>query len=471
MEKLDRCFARILKKFPIMRRLFSRKSSEDAKDGKGDGNEVKKKKTLFTVRSKKEHIQPELAKPPQQQSINLTIVTNDSNTPSSASSAVSIPPSAPYLPTPSGSSSSFSSVASCSEASPCTELVVPSTTPPSTLSKSLGLNTSTTSLNSINGASKSGAVPSLSQSPAPRPQSSHTEPKKPLSPLSVVVNLHSVHTPPPSDDEEEDFIPKRRNSIYNIFKKSHSQPNLNSNPPSRSSSTTTLPSTFNAPHASSANIAPSPAPQNHRKSVNFLRRKSSAHSLQEDEDVTDLDGILSRNEATARRAILQGDPLGGGAYSYPMGLAHRSDSIHRPSPPPSGHRTRRGATGRSYDPRTSSWIGTGSYGNGGMAWRAPHIGGRNCARMTIEEENDMMEQQQYQLERQAAVGEFIEDAPQFERPQPQRFKPTSTRRPQSWRANSPGYGYYHTNDQRSNYYPPFAPQQTLPVINQHSSQA
>ena len=463
-----------------MRRLFSRKSTEDAKGGKGDGNEVTKKKSLFLVRhtSKKERTQPELERPQQQQpsvNLNLTTTTNDSTTPSSASSAVSIPPSAPYLPTPSGSSSSFSSVTSCSEApSPCPELVVlPSIAPPSTSSKSLGSNTSTTSLNSINGSPKSGNVPSLSITPPPGLQSSHTEPRKPLSPLSVVVNLHSVHTPPPSDDEDEDFVPKRRNSIYNIFKKSHSQPNLGSNPPSRSSSTTTLPSTFNAPHASSASLSPSPTPHNLKKSVSFLRRKPSTHSNQE--DAVELDGALSRNEATARRAILQGDPLGGGAYSYPMGLAHKSDSINRPPPPPSGSRTRRSAVGRIYDPRTSSWIGAGSYGNGGMAWRAPHIGGRNCARMTIEEENDMMEHQQYQLERQAVAGEFMEDAPQFERSQPQRFRPPSTRRPvssQSWRtSSSSGYGYFHTNDQRPNYYPPFAPQQMLPVINQHSSQS
>ena len=451
-----------------MRRLFSRKSTEDAKGGKGDGNEVKRKKSLFTVRhtSKKEH---GLVKPPQQQSENLTTATYDNN--SSASSAVSIPPSAPYLPTPSGSSSSFSSVTTCSEApSPSPELVIPSIEPSSTLSKPLGSSTSTTFISPIDGTSKSGNVPSLSLSPPPQSQSNHTEPRKSLSPLSVVVNLHSVHTPPPSDDEDENFIPKRRNSIYNIFKKSHSQPNLNSNPPSRSSSTTTLPSTFNAPEVSSANLAPPSAPHNHRKSVKFLRKKSSANSLQE--DVTDLDGVLSRNEATARRAILQGDPLGGGAYSYPMGLAHKSDSINRPPPPQSGPRSRRSAAGRVHDPRTSSWTGSGSYGNGGMAWRAPHIGGRNCARMTIEEENDMMEQQQYHLERQVAAGEFIEDAPQFEQSPPQRFRPPVTRRPvssQSWRTNSPGYGYFHTNDQRPNYYPPFAPQQMLPVINQRSS--
>jgi len=189
----------------------------------------------------------------------------------------------------------------------------------------------------------------------------------------------------------------------------------------------------------------------------------------------DGDGILSRDEATARRAILQGDPLGGGAYHYPMGLACKSDLLHQP-PVPHASRTRRGAAGRTYDPRRSWQGGQGSYGNGGMAWRAPHIGGRNGGRMTIEEENDLMEQQQHQQrEGKLMPGGFIEETPQFQQPQQQRLRPPMNRRPtssQSGRRNSSGYGYYNGGDHpRSGYYPPFAPSPMLPVINQQPAQS
>lgn len=213
--------------------------------------------------------------------------------------------------------------------------------------------------------------------------------------------------------------------------------------------------------------------------MNFLRRKSSNHSL---EDVVDGDGILSRNEATARRAILLGDPLGGGAYLYPTGLAKKSDLMHQPSTTQSqGPRNRRGAAGRVYDPRRSSWGGSGSHGNSGMAWRAPHIGGRNGGKMIIEEENDFTEQQQhYHRERGVAPGGFIEDTPHFQQPQQLRPRPSMNRRSTSshsqngWTnsSNSSGYGYYDGNDQsRSGHYPSFAPQPMLPVINQQTAQS
>ena len=455
-----------------MRRLFSRKSVDDTKSVKEDGKEGKTRKLLFgrSHGAKKDDApHQEASKQQQQQAPNQ----HDSSTNSSASSAVSIPPSAPYLPTPSGSSSSFSSVMSYNElSSPTSDSTTMSTAPSSTLSRLPGSNTSITSLNSPPSHPGSLAVPPPSSTPASRPQSSHTEQKKPLSPLSVVVDLHSVHTPPPSDDEEDNLQPKRRNSIYNIFRKSQSQPNLNSGPPSRSSSTTTLPSAYNAPQGSGTTLAPPLAPNNHRKSVKFLRRKSSNHSF---EDVVGGEGILSRNEATARRAILQGDPLGGGAYLYPMGLASKSDLMHQPPPQQQGSRSRRGAAGRIYDPR-SSWGGSNPHGNGGMAWRAPHIGGRNGGKMTIEEENDMMEQhQQHQREMGVAPGGFVEDTPQFQQPRQQRLRPPMNRRPtssQSGRANFPGYGYFNGNDNsRPGYYPPFAPPPMLPVIIQQTAQS
>lgn len=214
-----------------------------------------------------------------------------------------------------------------------------------------------------------------------------------------------------------------------------------------------------------------PSTPNQRKSVNFLRRKPSNNSL---EDIVDGDGILSRNEATARRAILLGDPLGGGAYLYPMGLASKSDIMQKPKSSPQAPRNRRGASGRKYDPKRSTWGGAGPQGNGGMAWRAPHIGGRNGGKMIIEEEIDILEQQHLR-EREITPGGFIEDTPQFEQPQNQRLRPPNNRRPtsssQSGRTNS-GYGYYNGNDSpRSGNYLPFAPPPMLPVINQQSAQS
>ena len=451
-----------------MRRLFSRKSVDDTKSVKEDGKEGKTRKLFGKSYGAKKDDAPRrgASKLQQQQAPNQ----HDSSTNSSASSAVSIPPSAPYLPTPSGSSSSFSSVMSYNELSSTSDSTAMSTTPSSTLSRLPESNTSITSLSSPPSHPGSLVVPSPSSTPASRPQSSPTEQRKPLSPLSVVVDLHSVHTPPPSDDEEDNLQPRRRNSIYNIFRKAQSQPNLNSGLLSRSSSTTTLPSAYNAPQGSGVTLAPLSGPNYHRKSVKFLRRKPSNHSL---EDVVDGEGILSRNEATARRAILQGDPLGGGAYLYPMGLASKSDLMRQPPPQPQGSRSRRGAAGRIYDPRRNSW---GPHGNGGMAWRAPHIGGRNGGKMTIEEENDMIEQhQQHQREVGVAPGGFVEDTPQFQQPQQQRLRPPMNRRPtssQSGRANSSGYGYFNGNgNSRPGYYPPFAPPPMLPVINQQTAQS
>ncbi|RPB26403.1 hypothetical protein L211DRAFT_847528 [Terfezia boudieri ATCC MYA-4762] len=451
-----------------MRRLFSRKSVDDTKNVKEEGKEGRTRKLLFgrSHCAKKDDAPHQVASKSQQQGPNQ----HDSNTNSSASSAVSIPPSAPYLPTPSGSSSSFSSVMSYTELSLQTsDSTATSTVSSSTLSRLPGSNTSISSLNSPPPHPGSLAVPPSSSTPASRPQSSHTEQRKPLSPLSVVLDLH---TPPPSDDEEDNLRPKRRNSIYNIFRKSQSQPNLNSGPPSRSSSTTTLPSAYNAPQGSGTTLAPLSPPNNHRKSVKFLRKTSSNNSL---EDVLDGDGILSRNEATARRAILQGDPLGGGAYLYPMGLARKSDLMHQPPPQQQRSRSRRGA-GRIYDPMRSSWGGPSSHGSGGMAWRAPHIGGRNGEKMTIEEENDMIEQhQQHQREMGVTPGGFVEDTPQFKQPQQKRRRPPMNRRPtssQSGKANSSGYGYFSGNDySRPGYYPPFAPPPMLPVINQQTAQS
>ncbi|KAF8455012.1 hypothetical protein BGX38DRAFT_1140805 [Terfezia claveryi] len=451
-----------------MRRLFSRKSVDDTKIVKEEGKERRTRKLLFgrSHYAKKDDAPHQEASKPQQQAPNQ----HDSNTNSSASSAVSIPPSAPYLPTPSGSSSSFSSVMSYTElSSPTSDSTAISTVSSSTLSPLPGSSTSISSLSSPPPHPGSLAVPPSSSTPASRPQSSHTEQRKPLSPLSVVVDLH---TPPPSDDEEDNLQPKRRNSIYNIFRKTQSQPNLNSGPPSRSSSTTTLPSAYNAPQGSGTTLAPPSAPNNHRKSVKFLRKKSSNNSL---EDVMDGEGILSRNEVTARRAILQGDPLGGGAYLYPMGLARKSDLMHQPPPQQQRSRSRRGAAGRIYDPRRSSCGGPSSHGSGGMAWRAPHIGGRNGEKMTIEEENDMMEQhQQHQREMGVTPGDFVEDTPQFQQPQQKRRRPPMNRRPtssQSGKANS-SYGYVSGNHySRPGYYPPFAPQPMLPEINQQTVQS
>ncbi|KAF8426542.1 hypothetical protein EV426DRAFT_436987 [Tirmania nivea] len=459
-----------------MRRLFSRKSVDDTKCVKEDGKEGKTKKSLFgrSHGAKKDdapHQGP--SKSQQQQAPNQQDSTTNSSA-SSASSAVSIPLSTPYFPTPSGSSSSFSSVMSCNESpSPVSDLTALSTTPSSTLSRPLGSNTSITSLNPPPPHPGFLAVPSPSSIPASGPQISHTEQRKPLSPLSVVVDLHSVHTPPPSDDEEDNLQPKRRNSIYNIFRKSQSQPNLNSGPSSRSSSITTLPSAYNAPQGSGATLTPPSALNNHRRSMKFLRRKSSNNSL---EEVVDGEGILSRNEATARRAILQGDLLGGGAYLYPMGLASKSNLMHKPPSQQQGSRNRRGAVGTISVPRRSTWGGPSSHGHGGMAWRAPHIGGRNGGKMTIEEENDMMEQhQQHQREMGAVPGGFIEDTPQFQRPQQQRPRPPMNRRPtssQSGRANPSGYGYFNGNDSTpSGYHPTFARPRMLPVINQQTAQS
>jgi len=458
-----------------MRRLFSRRIANNTKGVKEDGKEGNTRKSLFgRPHSAKKDDAPhqEASKPQQQQTANQHDSSTNSSS-SSASSAVSIPPSAPYLPTPSGSSSSFSSVVSYNElSSPSSDSTAISTTPPSTLSRSPGSNTSIASLNSPPSHSGSLAVPSPSSTPASRPPSSHTEQRKPLSPLSVVVDVHNIHTSPLLDDEGDNLQPKRHNSIYNIFRKTQSQPNLNSRPQSRSSSTTALPSAYNAPQGPGATLAPPSTPSNHRKSVKFLRRRSSNHSL---EDVVDGEGILSRNEATARRAILQGDLLGGGAYLYPMGLANKSDLMHQPPPQQQGPRNRRGAVGKVYDPRRSSLGSPNSHGNCGMAWRAPHIRGRNGVKMTIEEENDMMEQhQQYQREMGVAPGGFVEDTPQFHQPQQQRLRPPINRRPtssQSGRTNPSGYGYFNGNDSsRSGYYPPFAPPPMLPVASQQTVQ-
>lgn len=455
-----------------MRRLFSRKSVKE--DGKEDCKEGKPRKALFgrSHGAKKDGAPHQGASKPQQQHAPNQ---HDSSTNSSASSAVSILPSAPYLPTPSGSSSSFSSIVSYNELlSPASDSAAMSTAPSSTLSRSPGSNTSITSLNPPPSHPGSLVVTSPSPTPALRPQSSHTEQRKPLSPLSVVVDLHNVHTPPPSDDEEDNLQPKRHNSIYNIFRKSQSQPNLNLGPPSRSSSTTTLPSAYNAPQGSGVMLAPPSAPNNHRKSVKFLRRKSSNNSL---EDAVDGEGVLSRNEATARRAILEGDPLGGGAYLYPMGLASKSDLMYQPSPQQQGSRNRKGAAGRIYDPRRGTWGGPNLHGNGGMAWRAPHIRGRNGTKMTIEEENDMIEQhQQHQREVGAESGGFTEDTLRLQHPQQQqRLRPPMNRRStssQSGRASSSGYGYFNGNDNsRPGYYPPFAPPPMFPVINQQTAQS
>ncbi|KAF8468471.1 hypothetical protein BDZ91DRAFT_762431 [Kalaharituber pfeilii] len=468
-----------------MRRLFNRKPADEV-DKKAVKEDVAKeqgkvKKSLFGRPKKDEAQKPQQFLSPQQQRANDATCQTNSSTHSSASSAISIPPSASYLPTPSASSSSFSSVLSAAELSTSTsqsESTIPSTAPSSAISRSPESSTSISSLNFASCPPTSAPVrPPLAV--LTRPQSSGTgnsEHRKPLSPLSVVVDLNTVPTPPPSpgraveeeDEENRDGSPKRRPSIYNLFKKSNSQTNLNSAPSSGSNSTTTLPSTCTAPQIPPTELVPPVTPSNHhRRSVNFLRRKSSNHSLDE---LPNGEGILSRDEAIAHRAILQGDPLGGGPYLYPIGLGRKPEPQLPPQPQPYGMRNRRGGSVKMFDPRRSTWGGATMNGPGGMAWRAPHIGGRYGGKMTIEEENEMIEQQQQQQQQQnmeQGGAKFIEDAPYFPPSQqhsPMRRRPVSS---QGGRPGHSGYGYFNSNEShhRPSYYPPFAPPM-LPAITQ-----
>ncbi|KAI5800388.1 hypothetical protein DFH27DRAFT_81166 [Peziza echinospora] len=447
-----------------MRRLFSRKSDSEsaakpAKPAK-EGKEVKPKKTLFKKRTKEE--QTAVITPPAS-------TQGNSSSSSVASDASMAPPATQQfmgLPTPTGSASSFISVMSYTETTtPPPEVASSRTSPaPSTLTRSPGSNTSISSMASGSGIQ----VSRPASSPLSRPPSSSGYPdRKPSSPLSVVTDVHNLPTPPPSpgrfDSEFSvatgDENLKRRTSIYNLFRRSQHVAS-NSAPSSRSNSTTTLPSTCTAPFMPSEDLVPPPTPSPHmasrRSSVNFLRRRSVINVSTD--DVTG-DGMLSRNEATAHRAILMGDPLGGGGpYAYPGSALSK-----RPSPQQAaaGPAPRPRRSNRPHDPsRRNSWgPSQASGGNGGAVWRAPHIGGRFGGKMTIEEENDMMDYQAPQgAPRRNSPVTYIEDTP-FQGNQQHYPDLVGARRPMSIIAGgrrTPSRSSSH-QVQRPSHYPPFAP--------------
>lgn len=443
-----------------MRRLFNRKSADTVESkgklGKEELKEVKPKKSFFGRSSDKTDKKISKSSTPG--------TAQSSNNVSSASSTFSmVPPAAAYVPTPTGSSSSVSSVISYTDGlagTPGSVSTAPSTVPspaPSTFSRSPGSHTSLSSAHSTAQAEKPGPLVRPSISPISRPGSrptSSAEPRKVPSPLSAVMDSTSMLTPPSS--RGGDMNPKRRNSIYNIFRKSLSQPDLHSAPSSRSNSTTTLPTTCTAPFMPPTELVPQATPPLNKRASVILRRATGMTQSLEDV-ISSSDGVLSRNEATAHRAILMGDPLGGGGnayFRYP--IAQGTQKTPKPprkptSPPPGqgGHRNSRRGHGRPNDQtRRNSWApGPGQPGGGGMVWREPQFGGRYGGKMTIDEENEMMEQ--YAASRAGSrtasragsqVGsprEYLEDVPYFQQP----TRPQSRQRPVSMSPGTPNGGY------------------------------
>ena len=212
------------------------------------------------------------------------------------------------------------------------------------------------------------------------------------------------------------------------------------------------------------------------------------------------DGMFSRNESAAHKAILQGDPLGGGPYLYPPSPStspappQAGPSSAGPGPRSFSSRSNRRGRG-SHDPgRRNSW---GAGPAIGMAWRAPQFGGNHGQRITIAEENDMAaEQQQHgqqhqhqhqhqhknhpqqgQQQRSSSVmlpGDYVEDVPRFQgQTGPSYYQQPMQRRPGSRPVSSMSSAYSFASgsgdrhqQSRPPRYPVFAPPPQLPPMDQ-----